>query len=124
MKPSHYSIARHGFIVLHKVNFMPKYGRYFLVKFSLREAFEEVASRIFEHSWLNDEHTVNICFDYFHYLEYIELILPCPEQYIFSGWGSISSLEYQLLLSNHGVRSISFKSACTTVRRLSYLRAG
>ena len=59
MQSSHHTIGRHGFIVLHKVYAMPKYGRYFLVKFSLGEALEKIASRIFEDAWLNDEHTVD-----------------------------------------------------------------
>ena len=45
---------------------MPKYGRNFFVKLSLREALEEVASSVFEDAWLNDEHAVDICFYYFH----------------------------------------------------------
>ena len=65
MKSSHHTVGRHGFIVLHKVYTMPKYGRYFLVKFSLREALKEVASLVFKNAWLNDEHTVNFCPDYF-----------------------------------------------------------
>ena len=34
-----------------------KYGRYFLIELSLREAFEEIASGVFENTGLNDEHT-------------------------------------------------------------------
>ena len=45
---------------------MPKDGHYFLVKFSLREALEEVASLVFKDPWLNDEYTVNFCPNYFH----------------------------------------------------------
>ena len=45
---------------------MPKDGRYFLVKFSLREALEEVATRVFEDTGLNDEHAGDICLYYIH----------------------------------------------------------
>ena len=39
---------------------MPKYGRYFLVKFPLRETLEEVASGVFEYARLNDEHAIEL----------------------------------------------------------------
>ena len=45
---------------------MPNYGRYFLVKLSLREALEEIASGVFEYAWLNDEHAGDICLYYIH----------------------------------------------------------
>lgn len=45
---------------------MPKYGRNLFIKLSLREALEEIASGVFEYTWLNDEHAVNICLYYFH----------------------------------------------------------
>ena len=34
---------------------MPKDGRYFLIKFPLREALEEIAAGVFEDAGLNDE---------------------------------------------------------------------
>ena len=45
---------------------MPKDGRYFLVKLSLREALEEVAAGVFEDTRLNDEHAGDICLNYIH----------------------------------------------------------
>ena len=45
---------------------MPKYGRYFIIEFFLREALEEIASGIFEYAWLNDEHARDICLYYIH----------------------------------------------------------
>ena len=45
---------------------MPKDGRYFLVKFYLREALKEVAPRIFKHTGLNDEYTVDWSLYDFH----------------------------------------------------------
>lgn len=41
---------------------MSKYGRYFLIELSMREAFEEVASRVFEDSGLNDKHAGDFLF--------------------------------------------------------------
>ena len=40
---------------------MPKDGRYFLVKLSLRETLEEVATGVFEYTGLNDEHAGDGC---------------------------------------------------------------
>ena len=45
---------------------MPKYGRNLFIELSLREALEEIASGVFEYTWLNDEHAVDICLYYFH----------------------------------------------------------
>ena len=57
---------------------MPKDGRYFLIKLSLREALEEVASGVFEDAWLNDEHTGDGCFYYFH-KSMFKLYIECPQ---------------------------------------------
>ena len=40
---------------------MSKYGRYFLIELSLREAFEEIAAGVFEYTGLNDEHAGDGC---------------------------------------------------------------
>ena len=53
---------------------MPKYGLYFLIKLSLREALEEVASGVFEYTGLNDEHAVDICLNYVHNTTIIALL--------------------------------------------------
>ena len=45
---------------------MPKEGRYFLIKLSLREALEEIASGVFEDTGLNDEHAGDSCLNYVH----------------------------------------------------------
>ena len=47
---------------------MPKYGRNFLVKLSLRETLKEIAAGVFEYAGLNDEHAGDICLYYFHRL--------------------------------------------------------
>ena len=36
----HHAFALYSFIVLHKVDAMPKYGRHFIIEFPLREALE------------------------------------------------------------------------------------
>ena len=40
---------------------MPKDGCYLLIKLSLREALEEVASGVFEYARLNNEHAGDGC---------------------------------------------------------------
>ena len=37
---------------------------YFLIEFSLREALEEITTRVFEEVWLYYEHTLYICLYY------------------------------------------------------------
>ena len=66
MQASHHTIAAHRLVVLHEVDTMPKYGRNFLVKLSLRETLEEVATGVFEYTGLNDEHAGDICLYYIH----------------------------------------------------------
>ena len=41
---------------------MPKYGRYLIIEFPLREALEEIAAGVFEYARLNDEYAINVCF--------------------------------------------------------------
>ena len=57
----HHAFALYSFIVLHKVDAMPKYGRHFIIEFPLREALEEIASGVFEDARLNDEHARDGC---------------------------------------------------------------
>ena len=45
---------------------MPKDGRYFLIKLSLREALEEIAAGVFEYTGLNYKHAGDICLYYIH----------------------------------------------------------
>ena len=45
---------------------MPKNRRYLIVNISLREALEEVATRVFEDSGLNDDHAGDGRFYYVH----------------------------------------------------------
>ena len=52
---------------------MSKDGRYFLVELSLREAFEEITTGVFEYTWLNYKHAGDICFNYFHLNNIIKL---------------------------------------------------
>ena len=77
MQATHHAIRWHWFVVLHEVDTMPKDGRYFLVKLSLRETLEEVASGVFEYTGLNDEHAGDICFYYFHKnMSYLYIVCP------------------------------------------------
>ena len=47
---------------------------YFLIEFSLREALEEITTRVFEEAWLNNEYAFNISFDYIHCFNLCSLI--------------------------------------------------
>ena len=53
---------------------MPKDGRYFLIKFSLREALEEITAGVFEYAGLNDEDARDICLYYVHITKIIALL--------------------------------------------------
>ena len=60
VQASHHAIAGHGFVVLYKVDFTN-----FFFEFSLGEAFEEVASGVFEHFGFDDNEAGYFGFDYF-----------------------------------------------------------
>ena len=60
MKTMHHAIWWHRLVVLHEVDTMPKDGRYFLIKFSLREALEEITAGVFEDTGLNNENAGDI----------------------------------------------------------------
>ena len=49
VQTAHYALAGHGFVVLYEVDFA-----YFFFEFSLGEAFEEIASGVFEHFGFDD----------------------------------------------------------------------
>ena len=83
MQASHDAIAAHRLVVLAEVNAVTQDWGYFLFKLSLTEALEEVAASITEEAWLNDEHAINIGFDYIHccysfvfYLNYSLFVMP------------------------------------------------
>ena len=78
MKTSHHAVWWHRLIVLHKVDTVPKNGRYFLIELSLWEALKEVAAGVFEDTGLNDEHAVYWCFYYFH-KSMFKLYIECPQ---------------------------------------------
>ena len=66
MKTTHHTVWWHRLVVLHEVDTVPKDGRYFLVKLSLRETLKEIAAGVFEYAGLNDEHAGDICLYNFH----------------------------------------------------------
>ena len=68
MKSAHHAIGRHTLVVLAEMDRMAQYRSHLLVKFTLRETLEEIATGILEDARLNDEHAINISFDYFHIL--------------------------------------------------------
>ena len=79
MQTTHHTVCRHGFIVLHEVDSMPKYGSNLFIKLSLREALEEIALGVFKYAWLNDEHAGDICFitSIFKYYYFTSTRLAC-----------------------------------------------
>ena len=68
MQSAHHAIGRHTLVVLAEMDRMAQYRSHLLVKFTLRETLEEIATGILEDARLNDEHAINISFDYFHIL--------------------------------------------------------
>ena len=66
VQTSHHAIAAHRLIVLAKVNTVSQDWGNLLFKLSLAEALEEVASRVAEEAWLNNENAINISFNYIH----------------------------------------------------------
>ena len=61
MQSAHHPVGRHAFIVLHEADRF-----HFFIELPLRERLEEIASRILEDSWLDDDHAFYCCLDYFH----------------------------------------------------------
>ena len=71
MQASHYAIAAHRLVVLAEVNTVSQNWDNLFFKLSLAEALEEVATRVAEEAWLNNEYALNICFNYIHCCSYI-----------------------------------------------------
>ena len=61
MQSPHHPIGRHALIVLHETD-----RHHLLVKFPLRERFEEIPPFILEDTWLENHHPLYFCFDNFH----------------------------------------------------------
>ena len=61
MQASHHAITRHTFIVLYEPD-----RAYLLIEFSLGETLKEIASRVGEDAWLNDDYAINGCLYYLH----------------------------------------------------------
>ena len=66
LQTSHHAITTHTLIVLAEVYLVTKYWSYFLIKLSLAETLEEVATRVAEEAWLYNENALYICFYYIH----------------------------------------------------------
>ena len=62
VQTSHDAIAAHKHVVLAEVNTVTQDWGNLLFKLSLAEALEEVATRVAEEAWLNNENAFNICF--------------------------------------------------------------
>ena len=68
VQASHYTITAHRLVVLAEVNTVSQDWGNLFFKLPLAEAFEEVAARVTEETWLNNENAFNICFDDIHLL--------------------------------------------------------
>ena len=66
MQTSHHTIAAHRLVVLAEVNTVSQDWGNLLIKLSLAEALEEVATRVAEEAWLYNEYAFYISFDYIH----------------------------------------------------------
>ena len=66
MQTSHHAIAAHRLVVLAEVYTVSQDWGNLFFKLSLAETLEEVATSITEETWLNNEHAINIGFDYIH----------------------------------------------------------
>lgn len=62
MQSAHHPAGGHGFIVLNKI-YVAADG---LAEGAVVVAFEKISALVVEYAWLEDEHAVNIGFDYFH----------------------------------------------------------
>ena len=71
MQTSHHAIAAHKLVVLAEVNTVSQDWGNLLIKFSLAEALEEVATSVAEEAWLNNEHAIYFGLNYIHFLQII-----------------------------------------------------
>ena len=62
MQSAHHTIGAHALIILYKINLV-----HLLLKFTLRERLEEIATSIFKYSRLYDYNAINGSFNYVHY---------------------------------------------------------
>lgn len=67
MQTPHHAIATNTFVILAKMNAMSQYWTDFFFKFSFVKALESITTSVTKEVWFNNEHTINIGFDYIHY---------------------------------------------------------
>lgn len=68
VQASHHAITAHRLVVLAEVNTVSQDWGNLFFKLSLAETLKDVATRVTEETWLNNENAFNICFDYIHFL--------------------------------------------------------
>ena len=66
MEATHYTVGWFALVILNESHSMPKDWSNLLVKLSLREGLEEIASGVFEDAGLYDDYAINGGFDYVH----------------------------------------------------------
>lgn len=70
MQTTYHTIRTHTLVVLAELHLVAHQWLYFLLKLTLAEALEEIASGISKQAWLNDEYAFYICLYYVHYINY------------------------------------------------------
>ena len=68
MQASHHAIGAHALIILAELHLVAHQWLYLLFKLTLAEALEEITTSISKQARLNDEHALNICLYYFHFI--------------------------------------------------------
>lgn len=66
MQATHYTIRTHALIVLAKLHLVAHQWLYFLLKLTLAEALDEIATNISKQARLKDEYAIYICLYYVH----------------------------------------------------------
>ena len=66
MQATHYTIRTHALVVLAELHLLANQWLNLLFKLSLAKAFKEITTSISKQARLNDEHALNISFDYIH----------------------------------------------------------
>lgn len=66
MQATHHTITAHALIVLAKLHLVAHQWLYFLLKLTLAEALDEIATNISKQARLKDEYAIYICLYYVH----------------------------------------------------------
>ena len=70
MQATHYAIRTHALIVLAELYLVANQWLNLLFKLTLAKALKEIATSISKQARLNNEHAINICLYYVHFINY------------------------------------------------------